>query len=122
MSAVQAHPAGAPAIGGAPKGGLGRMSKRKKILYGIALVSARPDPLGSDLRHQRPQTRNLQRHRLLPSATWFSVGGIAFNKGVMYLLIATALTIGVMLTVARNMKARPKAACRSQSNGSTTSR
>jgi F-type H+-transporting ATPase subunit a len=40
--------------------------------------------------------------------TWFSiVGPIVFNKAVMYLLIATALTVGTMLYVANRMQAKP---------------
>ncbi len=110
MSAVEAHPAGGPAIGGAPKGGpLRRMSKRKKILWGIALVYV----LGLILLgavygikgHKNETFNVIDSFHLL---TWFSVGGIAFNKGVMYLLITTGLTIGVMLTVARRMQARPE--------------
>jgi F-type H+-transporting ATPase subunit a len=40
--------------------------------------------------------------------TWFSVGPIAFNKGVLYLLIATGLTVGIMLWVAHHLKLRPE--------------
>ncbi len=39
--------------------------------------------------------------------TWFSLGPIAFNKGVLYLLIASVLTLVVMLSVAAHMKRRP---------------
>jgi F-type H+-transporting ATPase subunit a len=40
--------------------------------------------------------------------TWINLPGpLDFNKGVMYLLIATALTIGTMLYVANRMQARP---------------
>jgi F-type H+-transporting ATPase subunit a len=40
--------------------------------------------------------------------TWFTiVGPIVFNKAVMYLLIATALTVGTMLYVANRMQAKP---------------
>jgi F-type H+-transporting ATPase subunit a len=38
---------------------------------------------------------------------WFSIGPIEFNKAVLYLLIATALTCGAMIYVARRMQARP---------------
>jgi F-type H+-transporting ATPase subunit a len=38
---------------------------------------------------------------------WFSIGPIEFNKAVMYLLIATALTCFSMIYVARRMQARP---------------
>jgi F-type H+-transporting ATPase subunit a len=39
--------------------------------------------------------------------TWFKVGPVAFNKGVMYLLIAAALTVGITLWVAKRMEAKP---------------
>ncbi len=38
---------------------------------------------------------------------WFSIGPIEFNKGVLYLMIATALTCGTMIYVARRMHQRP---------------
>jgi F-type H+-transporting ATPase subunit a len=39
--------------------------------------------------------------------TWFSVGPIAFNKAVLYLLITVGVTLGVMLYVARRLQQRP---------------
>jgi F-type H+-transporting ATPase subunit a len=39
--------------------------------------------------------------------TWFKVGPVAFNKGVLYLLIAAALTVGITLWVAKRMEAKP---------------
>jgi F-type H+-transporting ATPase subunit a len=38
---------------------------------------------------------------------WFSIGPIEFNKAVFYVLVATALTCGTMVYVARRMQARP---------------
>jgi F-type H+-transporting ATPase subunit a len=38
---------------------------------------------------------------------WFSIGPIEFNKAVLYVLIATALTCWSMVYVARRMQARP---------------
>jgi F-type H+-transporting ATPase subunit a len=38
---------------------------------------------------------------------WIGSGPFAFNKAVMYLLIASLLTIGTMLWISRRMKARP---------------
>jgi F-type H+-transporting ATPase subunit a len=38
---------------------------------------------------------------------WFSIGPIEFNKAVMYVIIATALTCWSMVYVARRMQARP---------------
>jgi F-type H+-transporting ATPase subunit a len=39
--------------------------------------------------------------------TWFSAGPIAFNKGVLYVLLAAAVTLAVMFSVARRLKRRP---------------
>jgi F-type H+-transporting ATPase subunit a len=39
--------------------------------------------------------------------TWFKLGPISFNKGVLYLLICGSITVGVMTFVARRMKSRP---------------
>jgi F-type H+-transporting ATPase subunit a len=39
--------------------------------------------------------------------TWFKLGPIAFNKGVLYLLLAAAITIGVMVYVAKRLQQRP---------------
>jgi F-type H+-transporting ATPase subunit a len=38
---------------------------------------------------------------------WFSIGPIEFNKAVFYVILATALTCGAMVYVARRMQARP---------------
>jgi F-type H+-transporting ATPase subunit a len=39
--------------------------------------------------------------------TWFSIGPFAFNKAVMYVLIAGILTVATMSYVANRMQARP---------------
>jgi len=39
--------------------------------------------------------------------TWFSIGPIDFNKAVMYIILATALTVGTMLYTAKRMQQRP---------------
>jgi F-type H+-transporting ATPase subunit a len=39
--------------------------------------------------------------------TWFKLGPVAFNKGVLYLLLAAGITIGVMLYIAKRLKQRP---------------
>ncbi len=39
--------------------------------------------------------------------TWFSVGPIDFNKGVMYVIIAAILTVVTMMYIANRMAARP---------------
>src|ERR1700743_1551062 len=39
--------------------------------------------------------------------TWFSIGPIDFNKGVLYVVLAGLITIGVLVYVARRLKQRP---------------
>ncbi len=39
--------------------------------------------------------------------TWFSLGPIAFNKAVLYVLLTTAITVGIMIYTADHLKARP---------------
>jgi F-type H+-transporting ATPase subunit a len=39
--------------------------------------------------------------------TWFSAGPIAFNKGVLYVLLAAAITIGLLLYMAQRLRRRP---------------
>jgi F-type H+-transporting ATPase subunit a len=39
--------------------------------------------------------------------TWFSAGPIDFNKGVLYLILATVITLGLLIYIARRLKERP---------------
>jgi F-type H+-transporting ATPase subunit a len=39
--------------------------------------------------------------------TWFSLGPIAFNKGVLYLLLTVGITMAIMIYVADHLKQRP---------------
>ena len=84
------------------------MTKRRKILLGIAgiyVVGIIVFGLAYGIKGHKNEAFNvIDSFHLL---TWFSVGPIAFNKGVLFLLIATVLTIAIMVGVARRMKARP---------------
>jgi F-type H+-transporting ATPase subunit a len=107
MSAVSAAPpAGAP---GPPQG----MSQGKKILYSVLGVWIGGIVLFIIL-------FGFKSHKAAAVAsgvfsptdefkldTWFKVGPIAFNKGVLYLLITAGITIGVMLYIARRLQQRP---------------
>jgi F-type H+-transporting ATPase subunit a len=107
MSAVSAAPpAGAP---GSHQG----MSQGKKILYsvlgawigGIVLFII----LFGFKSHKAPAVASgvFSPTDEFKLDTWFKLGPIAFNKGVLYLLITVAITIGVMLYVAKRLKQRP---------------
>ena len=39
--------------------------------------------------------------------TWFKLGPIAFDKGVLYLLITVGITLGVMFYISRRLQQRP---------------
>jgi F-type H+-transporting ATPase subunit a len=39
--------------------------------------------------------------------TWFSAGPVDFNKGVLYVILAAIITLGVLFYVARRLKERP---------------
>jgi F-type H+-transporting ATPase subunit a len=39
--------------------------------------------------------------------TWFSVGPVDFNKGVLYVLLAAIITIGILYYVANRLRQRP---------------
>jgi F-type H+-transporting ATPase subunit a len=39
--------------------------------------------------------------------TWFSVGPVDFNKGVLYVILAALITLGILFYVARRLKQRP---------------
>jgi F-type H+-transporting ATPase subunit a len=111
MSAVAGAPPIAPGTGRAPEGDA--MNRRRKIIYsvlgawvgGIVLFVV----LFGVTAHKDPEVANnifspVDEFRL---DTWFKVGPISFNKGVLYLLIAAGITIGVMAYVARRLQQRP---------------
>jgi F-type H+-transporting ATPase subunit a len=39
--------------------------------------------------------------------TWFKLGPIDFNKGVLYLLMSVGITLGVMVYIAKRLQSRP---------------
>jgi F-type H+-transporting ATPase subunit a len=84
-------------------------SNAKKILYGVLLVYV----LGligfvvafGIKGHKNESFKVIDAFHL---ETWFHIAGpLDFNKGVLYLLIATLLTLAIMLYVARHMSKRP---------------
>jgi F-type H+-transporting ATPase subunit a len=85
------------------------MTTRKKIKWGIIGVYI----LGFVLfvaafgatRHDNPLFKPQDEFKLL---TWIDLPGpLDINKGVLYLLLATILTIGVMTWISKRMQARP---------------
>jgi F-type H+-transporting ATPase subunit a len=82
------------------------MSTRLKVVTGLAVWLGIAIVLyaltGSDGRNDefKPQDE-------FKLDTWFSIGPIEFNKAVLYVLIALALTVMTMLYIANRMQARP---------------
>jgi F-type H+-transporting ATPase subunit a len=113
MSAVAAAaPAGAPAPE-APAPNKEGMSQGRKALYwflgvwlgGIVLFVI----LFGVTAHKAPSVANsvFSPTNEFKLDTWFKLGPIAFDKGVLYLLITVGITIGVMLYISRRLQQRP---------------
>jgi len=109
MSAV----AGAPPIVPAPSEQKQGMSQGKKILYSVLGLW-----IGGIVffilvfgfkSHKAPDVASgvFSPTDEFKLDTWFKVGPIAFNKGVLYLLLAVGITLGVMFYVAKRLKERP---------------
>jgi F-type H+-transporting ATPase subunit a len=91
----------------------GGMSTRKKILWGVggvwlagiiffvAIVGFGSDKAPSVASGVYSPTDEFKLN------TWFSAGPIDFNKGVLYLILAVVITLGLLLYAARRLKERP---------------
>jgi F-type H+-transporting ATPase subunit a len=113
MSAVAGAPPIAPGRGAAPPAEKHGMSRRKKIFLSVVALW-----LGGVVFFVA--VYGFKGHKVAEVAsgvfspvdefkleTWFKAGPIAFNKGVLYLLITAAITIGIMGYIARRLKERP---------------
>jgi F-type H+-transporting ATPase subunit a len=89
------------------------MSESRKVLYGFLAVWLGGIVLFAILfgvtAHKAPSVASgvyspTDEFRL---DTWFSVGPIAFNKAVLYLLLTVGITLSVMFYVARRLRQRP---------------
>jgi F-type H+-transporting ATPase subunit a len=85
------------------------MSTTRKLLLGLGglylLTIIVAIVIGGATRNDNDEFQPQEEFRLI---TWIDLPGpLDFNKGVMYLLIATVLTVGTMLYVANRMQARP---------------
>jgi F-type H+-transporting ATPase subunit a len=88
---------------------LRNLSRTRQILYGILLVYVL-GLIGFAVAfgikgHKNESFKVIDAFHL---ESWFHIAGpLNFDKGVLYLLIATLLTLGIMLYVARHMQKRP---------------
>lgn len=84
------------------------MSRKRKIAYSIALVYVLgliAFAVGFGVKgHKNESFKVIDAFHL---ESWAKLGPLEFNKGVLYLLIATVLTILTMVSVARHMQKRP---------------
>jgi F-type H+-transporting ATPase subunit a len=89
------------------------MSQGKKILYSVLGVWIGGLVLFAILfgvtAHKAPDVANsvFSPTNEFKLDTWFKVGPVAFNKGVLYLLLTTGITLGVMLYISRRLQQRP---------------
>ena len=112
MSAVAQAPRLAPNMGGAQPEKDG-MSKGRKILYSVVgvwlggivvfvilfgITSKKAPSVASEAFSPTNEFK---------LDTWFKVGPVDFNKGVLYLLLAVGITLGVMVYIAKRLQQRP---------------
>jgi len=107
MSAITAP---APAPNSPTKQG---MSRRTKIVLGlvafwlfgliffIAVLGFKPHKAGAVASGVFTPTNEFKLD------TWFAVGPVDFNKGVLYVIIAAVITLWLMLYMAKRLKQRP---------------
>jgi len=111
MSAITATPPGSPEVSSEPR--KQGMSKGKKIalsiggvwfaglIFFVVIFGTKPHEAADVLSGAFTPINEFKLD------TWFKVGPVAFNKGVLYVLIAAAITLGVMLYMAKRLKERP---------------
>jgi F-type H+-transporting ATPase subunit a len=115
MSAVAGASPIAPSMGAHPPAPSQKegMSQGRKVLYwflgvwlgGIALFAI----LFGVTAHKAPAVASsvFSPTDEFKLDTWFKLGPIAFNKGVLYLLITAGITIGLMFYISRRLQQRP---------------
>ena len=113
MSAVAGAPPITPGMGGETPADKQGMSPARKILYAVAGVWVGGIVLFVILfgvtAHKAPEVVDnvfspVNEFKL---DTWFKLGPIAINKGVLYLLLAGGITVWVMTYIAGRLRQRP---------------
>jgi F-type H+-transporting ATPase subunit a len=118
MSAIAAPAAGTPAPSDTPqnpseapekKG----TSKLRKVLYGLAAFYVLGLVFFIAVFGFKPHKAAAVKSGIFTPTnefkldTWFSVGPVDFNKGVLYVILAALITLWIMFYVARRLKRRP---------------
>jgi F-type H+-transporting ATPase subunit a len=112
VNAVAEAPRLAPNMGGAPPEKAG-MSTGRKVLYSVVGVWIGGIVVFVILfgltAHKAPAVASeaFSPTNEFKLDTWFKVGPIAFNKGVLYLLLTVGITLGVMLYISKRLQQRP---------------
>ena len=85
------------------------MSTRRKLVFGIGGVYILGFVVIAMLfGAKRTDNEDFQPQNEFKLDTWFALPGpLDFNKGVLYLFLTTALTLGTMLYVSKRMQAHP---------------
>jgi F-type H+-transporting ATPase subunit a len=115
MSAIADAPRRSPDRGKAPDAPREKrpMSKGRKILYGVSAAWIGGIVIFVILfgitSHKAASVKN---NVFSPTDefkldTWFKLGPIAFNKGVLYLLLTVGITLWIMLYAAHRLRQRP---------------
>jgi F-type H+-transporting ATPase subunit a len=102
-------PGGAAGPDDVPNAGKKKMSPRKKIvlsIVGVYVLGLIVFGLVFGVKEHQNNSFNIVSPYHV--TTWFHIGGpINFNKGVLYLLMTTIITLGLLLYVAKRMQMRP---------------
>ena len=113
MAAVAGAPPITPGAAGTPPAEKSGMSSVRKMLYAVAGVWVGGIVLFVILfgvaAHKAPEVASnvFSPTNEFKLDTWFKLGPIAFNKGVLYLLLAAGITIALMTYVAKRLQQRP---------------
>lgn len=86
---------------------MSRLSTKQKVYLGLGIWLGGTILIAVITGWHRTSNDAFQPQNEFKLDTWFSIGPIAFNKAVMYLLIAALLTMGTMVYVAKRMQDKP---------------
>jgi F-type H+-transporting ATPase subunit a len=86
----------------------GRLSRGRQILYAVLAIYV-VGFIGFAIAFgvKGPKNNSFNVINAFHLDTWFKIGPIAVNKGVLYVLMAAVITVALMVYVARKMQQRP---------------
>jgi F-type H+-transporting ATPase subunit a len=86
---------------------ISRLSTKQKVLLFFGIYLAITIAIVAATGWHRTSNASFQPQNEFKLDTWFSIGGFAVNKAVVYVLAAAILTCVTMIWVARRMQAKP---------------